>query len=121
MGAERFYTTHGAPPTTALGDRADVRFAAPAYHDANTGKLVLLMDELIVRFKRGVTRADVEALGARVGTRIVQAEGTLGTNRYLLAVTRASPANALHVALAYAALPTAEYAEPNLVSRITYL
>jgi subtilisin family serine protease len=99
--------------------KADARFAhvAHAYKVAATNHDVLLLDQIIARFKPGVTRAQVDSLAATYGSRVRRAPMLdSGYTNYLLSAPTDSAEDVLRVANAIDRHPLAQWATPDMVS-----
>lgn len=95
-----------------------VKYANPVFGEEGVDMNVLI-DEISVRFKEGVTRKEVEALIAKwKGVEIIKEEGWY--NIYLLRVNeKEAGKDALEVANAYHVNPLVEWASPNFLATFT--
>jgi subtilisin family serine protease len=100
--------------------RSDGRFAfvseafkAPAWNDAD----VILVDRLVVRFKDGVSPAQVDSINAALGTRVIRPpRPDSGYKDYLLAYPERADADPLEVAAILDRHPLVAWADPDKVS-----
>ena len=81
-----------------------------------TGTRYYLTDQVVVKFKAGVSRQSIESILANAGVRILK-EYPGPPPSYLTQVMRDAEANPLKVANKLAELSEVDYAEPNLVNR----
>lgn len=98
--------------------KADARFAhvAHAYKVAESNADVLLLDQMVARFKRGVTRAQVDSLAATLGSSVRRAPmPDSGYANYVLSVPTDSANDVLRVANAIDQHPLAQWATPDMV------
>lgn len=111
---------------TTSNDRDDVMaamrsdaFRAVAHHAYkpadSEGTVYYLTDKIVIEFKPKATIAQIEALLARYGLKLLKEYALPDT--VLVQVTKASGANPLKVANRLAAEKLVAHAEPNLVSR----
>src|SRR5215216_6301115 len=91
-----------------------VRFVTCVFRDPASGLYMVMFDQIIVRFKPGVTDAQVAALQAQYGTETIE-QKLYAPNQYVMRVLSPSLLGTLETANRYHEEPLVEWAEPNFV------
>lgn len=93
------------------------RFTSTAFKTESGNNDLLLLNELIVRFKEGVTRQQIDSLNAALGTAIVrQPSPDSGFFEYRLTYPADSSADPLAIAALLDRHELVEWADPNAIS-----
>jgi hypothetical protein len=94
-----------------------VTFASNAYYYPPYGTLMLVINEMIVRFRAETQTTEIDRLNRLCGTRVVTHDPH-DPQRYILSYPERSGVTPLAVASFYAEQPAVQYAEPDFVMRI---
>jgi hypothetical protein len=100
-----------------LGRAPSIRFVTRVFRDPRTGLRMVLTDEFAVRFKPGVTDAQVRSLNAQLGAEPIE-QKLYAPNQWLMRVLDATPERTLAVANAYHEHELVEWAEPNFIMEL---
>lgn len=101
-----------------INTNADFRWATPVHRIGSaTGRPVFLSNQIVVKFQRGMSRAQIDAINRQFGARIV-ASLPYAENGFLLQVSPRTKGSAvLDVANAYVEFGYAMFSHPNLIYR----
>lgn len=105
--------------SSEVGDDENIEFISRAYREVETGSLMVVTDEINIKFKKGITKESINELITSKKLSIIEGdeEGTeLTSNPYLVKVKDANGDNTVDTANALSSLPEVEYAEPNFVT-----
>jgi subtilisin family serine protease len=94
-----------------------VNFVAHVFRDQQTGLRLVPTDEIIARFKPGVTEQQIDALNAGYGVERVE-QLAYAPSQYRLRVLNPAPLRTLEVANIYYLSDLVEWAEPNFMAEM---
>ena len=104
-------------PIHNLRGKAEVELTFPVYISKETGKELIIGNELIVKLKDGVTEEQLRQINAIHNVSIIrQLRGT--SDQYILCINEPKRQNVLDVAEVYYNSKIVEWAEPNFISEL---
>lgn len=106
--------------TQSLRDGARARFVGNAYHAGTMsrtgyrGNGIVLINRLVVRFRPGVSPAQIDSLNAALGTTVLR-EPAPDSGRFVFWLSYPSAAEPLRIAAVYDRHASVEYADPDKI------